>query len=102
MTHALFFKIICSHLKSRETVPLSNPMFQMKEFVLKVGERQYVLTMNQNLTKQVILCTVYSLKGCLLRKGSASGFCETASVLCVKCKFFQSGERGLKTSGKNL
>ena len=56
MTHALFFKIICSHLKSRETVPLSNPMFQMKEFVLKVGERQYVLTMNQNLTKQVILC----------------------------------------------
>jgi hypothetical protein len=30
----------------------SNGCFQMKEFVLKIGDRQYVLTMNQNLTKQ--------------------------------------------------
>jgi hypothetical protein len=43
----------------------------MKEFVFKVGERQYVFTMNQNITKQVTICSVNNLHNPNLTKKDA-------------------------------
>ena len=47
-THALYIKIICSHQKSRETIPLSNQIVKINDY-LPINLRSIIIILNNQI-----------------------------------------------------